>query len=134
MPPVKFTIQSVMTLTFLLPHSVQGLSAIANPVTTAETQPVTIRFLAKVGNQPFAAPYMHDGSMATLEEVIEHYRVGGRTLYHGKYAGVGRQNPLKSPFISGFEMTETEKRDLLAFLHSLTDETFISNPALSDPN
>jgi cytochrome c peroxidase len=72
--------------------------------------------------------------MATLEEVIEHYRVGGRTLYHGKYAGVGCKNPLKSPFISGFEMTEIEKRDLLAFLHSLTDETFISNLALSDPN
>jgi cytochrome c peroxidase len=80
------------------------------------------------------APYMHDGSIATLEEVIDRYRVGGRTLHTGEYAGVGSNNPFKSQFISGFEITEAEKRDLLAFLHSLTDKTFINNPALSDPN
>ncbi|WP_446870472.1 MbnH family di-heme enzyme [Phormidesmis sp. 146-12] len=85
-------------------------------------------------NIALTAPYMHDGSIATLEEVIEHYRVGGRTLNHGENAGVGRENPFKSHFISGFELTETEKQDLLAFLHSLTDESFIHNPALSDPS
>ncbi|MCU0536062.1 MAG: di-heme enzyme [Hydrococcus sp. Prado102] len=85
-------------------------------------------------NIALTAPYMHDGSIATLEEAIEHYRVGGRTLHSGEYAGVGRENPFKSQFISGFEIAEAEKRDLLAFLHSLTDESFISNPALSDPN
>ena len=76
---------------------------------------------------------MHDGSIATLSEVIEHYRVGGRTLHTG-YAGNGSKNPFKSHFISGFEITEAEKLDLLAFLHSLTDESFIHNLALSDPN
>jgi cytochrome c peroxidase len=85
-------------------------------------------------NIALTAPYMHDGSIATLEEVIEHYRVGGRTLHSSEYAGVGSSNPFKSQFISGFEITEAEKRDLLAFLHSLTDEIFINNPALSDPN
>ncbi|NJK47803.1 di-heme enzyme [Candidatus Gracilibacteria bacterium] len=85
-------------------------------------------------NIALTAPYMHDGSIATLEEAIEHYRVGGRTLHSGEYAGVGRKNPYKSQFISGFEITEAEKRDLLAFLHSLTDEIFINNPALSDPS
>lgn len=84
-------------------------------------------------NIALTAPYMHDGSIATLDEVIEHYRVGGRTLHSGEYAGVGRKNPFKSQFISGFEISEPEKRDLLAFLHSLTDETFIKNRALSDP-
>jgi cytochrome c peroxidase len=85
-------------------------------------------------NIALTAPYMHDGSIDTLDEAIEHYRVGGRTLHSGEYAGVGRKNPYKSQFISGFEITEAEKRDLLAFLHSLTDKTFIDNPALSDPN
>lgn len=85
-------------------------------------------------NIALTAPYMHDGSVATLEAAIDHYRVGGRTLPSGEYAGVGRENPFKSHFISGFELTETEKQDLLAFLHSLTDEAFIHNPALSDPN
>ncbi|MGI0495122.1 MbnH family di-heme enzyme [Alkalinema pantanalense CENA528] len=85
-------------------------------------------------NIALTAPYMHDGSIATLEEVIDHYRVGGRTIHAGEYAGIGSKNPFKSHFISGFEITSTEKQDLLAFLHSLTDEVFIHNSALSNPN
>ncbi|WP_416671303.1 MbnH family di-heme enzyme [Egbenema bharatensis] len=80
------------------------------------------------------APYMHDGSVATLEEAIAHYQAGGRTIDSGPHAGVGRTNPLKSQFIIGFELTELERQDLLAFLRSLTDETFIHNPAFSDPH
>jgi cytochrome c peroxidase len=85
-------------------------------------------------NIELTAPYMHDGSIATLEEEVEHYRSGGRTLHTGKYAGVGHENPYKSQFVSGFEVTASEKRDLLAFLQSLTDEDFIHNAALSDPH
>ncbi len=85
-------------------------------------------------NIALTAPYMHDGSIATLEEVIDHYRVGGRTIHAGEYAGIGSKNPFKSHFISGFEITPAEKQDLLAFLRSLTDETFINNPAFSNPN
>ncbi|MCG9891594.1 MAG: di-heme enzyme [Thermosynechococcaceae cyanobacterium MS004] len=85
-------------------------------------------------NIALTAPYMHDGSIATLEEVLEHYRVGGRTLSSGENAGVGKQNPFKSQFISGFEITPAEQQDLLAFLRSLTDQTFITDPALSDPH
>ena len=85
-------------------------------------------------NIALTAPYMHDGSIVTLEAAIEHYAAGGRTIQAGPYAGVGRENPLKSSFIKGFSLATAEKQDLLAFLHSLTDETFINNPALSDPN
>ena len=85
-------------------------------------------------NIALTAPYMHDGSIATLAEAIEHYRVGGRTIQAGEYAGIGSKNPFKSQFISGFEITEAEKRDLLSFLHSLTDVSFINNPNLSDPS
>lgn len=85
-------------------------------------------------NIALTAPYMHDGSIKTLDGVLEHYRVGGRTLHTGENAGIGRTNPFKSNFISGFEISEAEKRDLQAFLHSLTDEDFINNPALSDPH
>ena len=76
---------------------------------------------------------MHDGSIATLSEVIDHYAAGGRTIAEGSYAGVGSQNPLKSSFIKGFEITAGERQDLIAFLESLTDEQFVTNPALSDP-
>ena len=83
-------------------------------------------------NIALTAPYMHDGSIATLEEVIEHYEAGGRAIAEGKWAGVGSKNPYKSGFIKGFKLIESEKQDLLTFLHSLTDEEFINNPAFSN--
>lgn len=85
-------------------------------------------------NIAVTAPYMHDGSIDSLSEVIEHYAAGGRTITEGPHAGIGSQNPLKSSFIQGFEITDSEKQDLIAFLESLTDEQFLTNPALSDPS
>ena len=77
---------------------------------------------------------MHDGSVATLQDAIAHYQAGGRTISEGELAGVGSQNPYKSGFIKGFEITESEISDLIEFLRSLTDEEFITNPDYSDPN
>jgi cytochrome c peroxidase len=85
-------------------------------------------------NISLTAPYMHDGSIATLEEVLEHYRVGGRTLSSGEYKGVGKNNLYKSQFISGFELSKVEKHDLLVFLQSLTDRTFINQSTFSSPH
>ncbi|MEA5620514.1 di-heme enzyme [Cronbergia sp. UHCC 0137] len=85
-------------------------------------------------NVALTSPYMHDGSIATLEEVIDHYQVGGRTIDEGEFAGIGSTNPFKSEFIGGFKLSESEKQDLLEFLRSLTDEEFIKNPAFSNPN
>ena len=85
-------------------------------------------------NVALTAPYMHDGSVATLQEAIAHYQAGGRTISEGKWAGIGSQNPYKSGFIKGFEIAESEINDLIEFLNSLTDEEFITNPAYSDPN
>lgn len=84
-------------------------------------------------NVELTAPYMHDGSIKTLEEVIEHYKAGGRTLKTGKYPGNGSENPFKSGFVRGFDLTEAEKQDLIAFLKSLTDTEFINNPKFSNP-
>jgi cytochrome c peroxidase len=67
------------------------------------------------------APYMHDGSIASLGEVIDFYAAGGRSS-----AG-------KSPFIRGFVLTPDEKVDLVSFLQSLTDREFLSNRSLTDP-
>lgn len=76
-------------------------------------------------NIAVTAPYMHDGSVATLDEVIDHYAQGGRAAAPG--------NLRKSEFVSGFILGEGERADLLAFLESLTDEDFLANPAFSDP-
>lgn len=76
---------------------------------------------------------MHDGSIATLSEVLDHYAAGGRSIAHGEYAGVGKDNPWKDPRVHGFSLTARERADVLAFFESLTDEDFLTAPALSDP-
>jgi len=84
-------------------------------------------------NIAVTAPYMHDGSIATLEQVLAHYEAGGRTIAAGPLAGAGAKNPLKSSFVKGFTLTPDERRDLIAFLESLTDQVFLSDPKFSDP-
>lgn len=84
-------------------------------------------------NIAITAPYMHDGSIATLEEVLEHYEAGGRTITEGPYAGIGSESPLKSIFLHGFTLTEQERADVLEFLRSLTDEELLTDPRFSNP-
>jgi len=66
-------------------------------------------------NIELTAPYMHNGSVETLEEVISHYAEGGKSHFN------------QSELIQGFELSDQEKEDLLAFLNSLTDPSFICN-------
>lgn len=66
-------------------------------------------------NVAITAPYMHDGSLKTLEEVIEHYNKGGY------------QHPNKSDLIKPLFLSSKEKQELIAFLNSLTDYEFLSN-------
>lgn len=71
------------------------------------------------------SPYMHDGSIATLDDVLDHYAAGGRTIDYGIDAGVGADSPLKDPLVTGFTLTTAERADLLAFLAALTDMDFV---------
>lgn len=72
-------------------------------------------------NAMLTAPYMHDGSIATMKEVIDHYASGGK------------HSPTKDPLLSDIHITEDDKKALLAFLHTLTDEVFLNEKAFSDP-
>lgn len=74
-------------------------------------------------NIALTAPYMHDGSVATLEEAIEHYSKGGRAA----------ANRNKSPILRPFRLTAEEKADLIEFLRSLTDEELLKDPRWSSP-
>ena len=116
------------------PDGNQGLFDITNdPADKGKFKPPSLR------NVAMTAPYMHDGSIATLEEVIDHYARGGRLVPEGTdingqdVSGDGRDNPNKSSFIKGFELTQQEKQDVIAFLRALTDESLLTNPAFSDP-
>ncbi len=73
------------------------------------------------------APYMHDGRFATLEEVIEHYDHGVRPS--------ATVDPLMQYNLQpgGLQLTAQDKTDLIAFLHTLTDETFLNEPAFKSP-
>ena len=84
-------------------------------------------------NIALTAPYMHDGSVATLEQVLDLYQQGGRELNSGPFIGDGRLHPVKSNFVRGFDLTAEERAAVLAFLQSLTDPHFITNPAHADP-
>jgi len=59
---------------------------------------------------------MHDGTISTLKNVVAHYNSGGQT--HAN----------KSHLVRPLGLTETEQEDIVAFLNSLTDYSFIQNP------
>ncbi len=76
-------------------------------------------------NVAVTAPYMHDGSLATLADVIDLYAAGGRAAARGR--------PSKSTYIRRFVLSDAEKRELIAFLESLTDTGFLNDRRFSDP-
>lgn len=84
-------------------------------------------------NVGVTAPYMHDGSIATLAEVLDFYAAGGRNVPSGPLAGDGRANPFKSGLVTLIRLTEQDKADLVAFLQTLTDHEFLSDPKHADP-
>ena len=84
-------------------------------------------------NIAVTAPYMHDGSIATLDGVLDHYAAGGRTIASGPHAGIGHDNPNKDPLIGGFELSGPDRQDLIAFLLSLTDEAVLHDPRFANP-
>lgn len=84
-------------------------------------------------NVELTAPYMHDGSIGTLEEVLDHYAAGGRAIANGPNAGRGHDNPNKDPRIAGIGLTPQNRADLLAFLRSLTDTELLRDPRFSNP-
>ncbi|MBC8088055.1 MAG: di-heme enzyme [Phycisphaerae bacterium] len=84
-------------------------------------------------NIALTAPYMHDGSIPTLDLVLDHYAAGGRTIKSGPNKGIGSDNPNRSEFIRGFDLTPQEKRDLVAFLRALTDTAFVTDKRFSNP-
>lgn len=72
-------------------------------------------------NIALTAPYMHDGRFETLEEVIEHYSSGGHA------------SPNRDVLIYQLNLSDQQKEGLLAFLHALTDTSYLENPLVLNP-
>jgi cytochrome c peroxidase len=84
-------------------------------------------------NIELTAPYMHDGRMATLEEVVEFYNSGVQP--HPNLAPQLR-NPPGSPGAGQprrLNLTAEQKAALVAFLKTLTDRTVVEDPRFQDP-
>ncbi|GAB3358634.1 di-heme enzyme [Giesbergeria sinuosa] len=84
-------------------------------------------------NVEVTAPYMHDGTIATLEDVLDFYAAGGRNITTGPHAGDGRQNPHKSELVSLIDLNAQDKSDIVAFLKTLTDHEFLTDSRYANP-
>lgn len=102
-----------------VPSGDPGRAAIDSTIPEGAFKVPTLR------NVALTAPYMHDGSLATLEEVIDFYADGG-----GRAHGITNVDP----FVSGFDLTGQEKMDLVAFLYALTDESKLPDIPTSVPS
>jgi cytochrome c peroxidase len=72
-------------------------------------------------NIAVSAPYMHDGSLATLGDVVDRYDQGGSG------------SPNSDPTLHPLGLRDEEKADLIAFLESLTDDAFLADVRLAAP-
>lgn len=92
-----------------------------NPLDQAKFKVPSLRNIART------APYMHDGRFATLEEVVDHYNTGVK------------QSPTMDELLQyniqpgGLQLTAQDKADLVAFLKTLMDDGFLTNPAYQEP-
>ena len=94
---------------------------------TTNTNDIGLFKTPTLRNIELTAPYMHDGRFQTLDQVIDHYNSG---VKHSATLDPIMTKPSK---IYGLGLTTIEKYDLIAFLKTLTDTTFIHNPLLQKP-
>jgi cytochrome c peroxidase len=85
-------------------------------------------------NIALTAPYMHDGRFATLEEVLHHYNGGIRasSTLSPLIAEASNRDDATQEGIS-LNLTEAEQAAVIAFLHTLTDDQFVTDERFSEP-
>ncbi len=92
-----------------------------NPADRAKFKTTSLRNIAVSG------PYMHDGRFNTLEQVIQFYN-----------NGVNQSNKLapqlQASADNGIGLSGQDREDIVNFLNTLTDPTYLNNPDYSDPN
>jgi cytochrome c peroxidase len=77
-------------------------------------------------NIAVTAPYMHDGRFNTLREVLDYYSSGLKPSFN-------IDSKMQSAHRGGVQLTEEEKDQIIAFLNTLTDSVFLTNPNFSNP-
>ncbi|RZS96805.1 cytochrome-c peroxidase [Cecembia calidifontis] len=82
-------------------------------------------------NIAVTAPYMHDGRFQTLEEVLDHYN---EHIQPSETLSPFLRNVSNEMGGTSLQLSKMEKNAIIAFLHTLTDSTFLTNPKFSDPH
>ncbi len=112
--------------------------ALLNPGLQLTTGQVSDRGKFKVPtlrNIALTAPYMHDGRFSTLEQVLDHYNEGIRVSDSLSPLIMEADNQPQNAvnFRISLNLNEQEKRAVIAFLHTLTDHSFITEDKFSNP-
>lgn len=84
-------------------------------------------------NVLLTAPYTHNGSVETISDMIDIYAAAGRNIKDGPFKGDGSKHPNKSHLIKGFQLSSSEKQQLLAFFNALTDTSNLHVAHWKDP-
>jgi len=111
-----FTDDSLRNTALTTVYSDTGLARI-----TGKDQDVGKFKVPTLRNVELTGPYMHDGSIKTLRDVVEHYNSGGAANLNA--------DPLMRPL----GLSEAEVNDLVAFLKALTDHSFTQDPRFGPP-
>lgn len=93
-------------------------------VVTGEPSEIGAFKTSSMRNIEYTAPYMHDGRFATLDEVLEFYNTGFKVGPH--------TNPAMTNMVKG-RLSAQDKADIIAFLKTLSDPGFLTNPAFKKP-
>jgi cytochrome c peroxidase len=108
-----------------------GLGALGRPPNDPFTPSNDGKFKApSLRNIELTAPYMHDGRFKTLEQVVEHYSSG---VQPHENVGLAFRDQDSGKATFGFQFTAEQKAALVAFMKTLTDAKFVSDPKFSDP-
>lgn len=121
-----------------------GISSTFEQVLTANGQIITIenplgeinsgRFkIPSLRNIELTGPYMHDGRFNTLEEVVEHYNSGIKNHPELSWHFKDFNNDTQGLEPRRLNLTDLEKQGLVAFLKTLSGESFRTDERFSDP-
>ncbi|MCH8043105.1 MAG: cytochrome-c peroxidase [Planctomycetes bacterium] len=129
--PPTFNMARAHNIGLDMKYKDQGLGARKLPKTDPFLPSNDGKFKASsLRNIELSAPYMHDGRFKTLQQVVDHYSEAVQ-LHENLTLAFPDQESAKSP--SGLKFTAKQKAALVAFLKTLTDKKFVTDPRFSDP-
>jgi cytochrome c peroxidase len=129
--PPTFNMPLAMNNGLDLKYRDRGLGSLSRPTNDPFTPTNDGKFKApSLRNVDFTSPYMHDGRFKTLEQVVEHYSAG---VQPHENVSLAFEHEGEGASASGFRFTSRQKAALVAFLRTLTDNQFLTDPRFSDP-